>query len=210
MRMLFVVMALTVLTSNVNGIHDSRNWADVWRELPKHDVICLQEMHLCSVQEFAFKLYAQSYDFFFSHGTTASAGVCLAICQSKCVNAVKSAEMSGRLVGMDVTLVDGSVCQILTIYALVSPSKRAVFFSLLEKFFTDNMILVGDFNSVTNSQDCLSGKLDSTSVQLLMLLENRALEEPNGPHISCFTYHHLSVSNCKSHLDRIYSNISPG
>ncbi len=63
------------------------------------------------------------------------------------------------------------------------------------------MILAGDFNFVTNSQDQLSGNCDFTSTQLLTLLENRALEEPNGPHISCFTYHYPSVSGHKSHLD---------
>ncbi len=133
--MFLVVMTLTVLTSNVNGIHDQTKWADVWRELPKHDVICLQEMHLISAQEFAFKLHTQSYDFFFSYGSTASAGICLAVRHSMCVNVVKSVEVSGQLVGVDVTMVDGSTFQILNVYAPVSPNEHKIFFTQMERHF---------------------------------------------------------------------------
>ncbi len=76
---LYFVMALTVFSSNVNGIHDNRKWADVWQDIPKQDIICLQETHLIAYQEYAFCLHAQAYDLFFSHGSSASLGVCIAV-----------------------------------------------------------------------------------------------------------------------------------
>ncbi len=66
------------------------------------------------------------------------------------------------------------------------------------------MILLGDFNSVTNSSDRLSGRLDSTSNQLDQLLWEWQVHEPGGTHLSCHTYHHPSLGSHKSHLDRIY------
>ncbi len=67
--------ALTILTLNVNGLGDSHKWSDLWSEIPCTDIICLQEMHLSSDQEYAFRLHAQGYNYFFSHGTSASCGV---------------------------------------------------------------------------------------------------------------------------------------
>ena len=96
-------MALTIITSNANGIHDESKWSDLWWEIPCKDIICLQETHLTADQEYAFKLFAQSYFFFFSHDTSASAGVCTLVRRSSCVNAVKSGEIPGRLVVVEVT-----------------------------------------------------------------------------------------------------------
>ena len=42
-----------------------------------------------------FELYAQGYDFFYSHGTSASAGVCTAVKRSIGVKAVKLSEIPG-------------------------------------------------------------------------------------------------------------------
>ncbi len=43
------------------------------------DVIALQEIHCTQHQEHAFSMFAQSYECFFSHNSTQSAGVFLAI-----------------------------------------------------------------------------------------------------------------------------------
>ena len=43
------------------------------------DIIALQETHLILEQEYAFKVHASTFDFFFSHGTSQSAGVLIAI-----------------------------------------------------------------------------------------------------------------------------------
>ncbi len=99
----FMIMALTVLTSNVNGIHDYHKWSDVWQALPKHDIIYLQETHLCISQERSFHLHAQNYDYFFSHGTLASAGVCVLVKRTSGVIAVKSGEILGRMIALHLT-----------------------------------------------------------------------------------------------------------
>ncbi len=95
-------MVLTVLTLNVNGLSCQEKWAKVWSELLYTDIICFQETHLQSTNEFVFPLGAQGYDFFYSHGTTSSAGVCTAIrCLS--VNPVKSVDNSRHILGVDLT-----------------------------------------------------------------------------------------------------------
>ncbi len=65
-----------------------------------------------------------------------------------------------------------------------------------------NTYLIGDFNSVTASEDHLSGHLDQTSHMLKMLLEQwDLLEPPFGP---SFTYQHPSIPEWKSRIDRLY------
>ncbi len=74
-----LIMALTVLTSNVNGAHNPNKWSEIWSNIPHLDILCFQETHLESEQEFSFKLHKQSYDYYFSHGTSATAGMCIAV-----------------------------------------------------------------------------------------------------------------------------------
>ncbi len=66
-------------------------------------------------------------------------------------------------------------------------------------------MLLGDFNSVTNSLDHFSHQLDLTSTQLINILKAHDLCELNGSHLYSFTYH-PSVPNQKSRLDHIYLN----
>ncbi len=54
-------------------------------------------------QEFAFGLYAPGYNFYFSHGTSGSASVCIAVRQNTGVNIVKLGEIAGRLLSLRVT-----------------------------------------------------------------------------------------------------------
>ena len=75
-------MVLTILSLNANGLHTETKWNSFWSELPKSDILCIQEMHLTSQQEFAFTKYAQSYDNFFSHDISNSASVFVAVCRS--------------------------------------------------------------------------------------------------------------------------------
>ncbi len=81
------------------------------------DIICLQETHLTQKQEYIFKLFTQSYDFWFSHGTSASAGVLIAICHSAGINIVKAVEMTGQLLALDLCLSNGDTMRLLFLYA---------------------------------------------------------------------------------------------
>ncbi len=73
-------------------------------------------MHLCTSLELAFSLHVQGYDFFFSHGTPASAGVCTAV---KCLLGVKVSRLPddpGCMLSLDLEKDGQSLC-VITIYA---------------------------------------------------------------------------------------------
>lgn len=80
---------------------EKEKWLQLWKSTPRADIICFQETHLCTSLEFVFQLYAQGYDFYFSHGTSASAGVCTAVRHSLGVMAVKLEDIPGRLLPLD-------------------------------------------------------------------------------------------------------------
>ena len=98
----------------------------------------------------------------------------------------------------------------MNIYALTEAGERHHFFSDVFLFVDDNKkcFLLGDFNSVENGCDRLSGRLDGTSVLLSELLADHRFLEPQGSHRDSYTYHHPSIPERKSQLDRIYMNFS--
>ena len=77
--LVLVLVIVTLVLINANGLHTDTKWQPFWNKIPHADIICIQEMHLTNTQEFAFGLYTQGYEFFYSHGTSASASVCVAI-----------------------------------------------------------------------------------------------------------------------------------
>ncbi len=89
---------------------------------------------------------------------------------------------------------------------LMTPKECLEFFTAIEVYISERLSLLGDFNSVTDPLDRLSGNLDRTSTQLFDLLLRHNLEEIEGPHHLMFSYHHPSVRSRKSHMDRIYVN----
>ncbi len=92
---------LTAITLNVNGLGAKEKWLDMWQTTTRADILCFQEMHLCTSLEFAFELHAQGYDFYYSHGTSALVGVCTAICQQLGVTVIRAAEISSHLLALD-------------------------------------------------------------------------------------------------------------
>ena len=59
--------------------------------------------------------------------------------------------------------------------------------------------ICGDFNSVTQLDECLSWKLDDISDQLNILIRNHNLTEPVG--FDQFTYQHPSIPERKSKIN---------
>lgn len=112
--------------------------------------------------------------------------------------AVKSAEFPSHLLAVNLTL-GSEVTRLINIYA----PNNATFFSKLPQLFTNHTVL-GDFNSVISMADRNSHALDATSGQLQSLLKCFDFVEPKGSHLYSFSYQHPSLSNRKSHLDRIY------
>ena len=97
---------------------------------------------------------------------------------------------------------------VVCIYALLAASAHKDFFSALHSVVRGNTILIGDFNSIVDSTDCLSNNRDATSADLGLLLEIFDFYEPPGSHHSTFTYHHPSIALRKSQIDRVYINFS--
>lgn len=144
-----VVYCIDSITLNVNGLGDKDKWVELWNCTPKADLLlCFQETHLHTALEFAFRLYAQGYDFYFSHGTSNLAVVCTAMCRALGVNVVKLTDIPGRLLPLELSH-DGITFRVLNIFALNEPSSQANFLSDVESYFAENTMLLGDFNSVT-------------------------------------------------------------
>ena len=73
-----IIMALTVLTLNVNGLRDSAKRAGIFwwlRALPSvPDVVCLQEVHCASLAKCQAWFLSSGFEFSMSTGTVKSAG----------------------------------------------------------------------------------------------------------------------------------------
>ncbi len=140
---LFWYMALTFMMLNINGLHDPKKWMTVWKDIVKKDIICLQETHLMPDQEFSFQLCAQSYDFFYSHGTSNSCGVLTAVKQSLGIMAIKTVGISGRLLVLDLTLIDSTMIRVINVYASTNSHERLLFFKDLPQFFSEKNGITG-------------------------------------------------------------------
>ncbi len=85
----------SIVTLNVNGIHHSHKWKDLWQNLPRSNIICLQETHLTKAQEFASELHCQGYLWYYLHGTSNSAGVGVVVKKSLNIESRKIGEIPG-------------------------------------------------------------------------------------------------------------------
>ena len=123
-------MAISLLTLNINGLHNYLKWSSFWQEIPRKDIICIQESHLMAQQECSFILHTQSFDFFFSLGSSNSAGVLVVFRHNTGVIPIKAAEISGRLLAIDFDL-DQCRTRLINLYAPNDPGERAIFFRIV-------------------------------------------------------------------------------
>ena len=86
------------------------------------DVIALQETHLTPHQEYAFSLFAQSYECFFSHGSTQSAGVFLAIHRNRGFNVENYLAIDSHIQVLDIRYNDLPL-RIINVYAPTNAEK---------------------------------------------------------------------------------------
>ena len=147
-----LLVMLTWVTVNMNGLHKLDKWQAFWNEVPYIDVICVQETHLTWAQEFAFGLHAQSYEFFYSHGTSASVGVFTAVKRNRGIKVSPVAEVQGRLLALDLCHPQIS-CHLINIYAPNEPALHGTFFNSMPQWIMNKTVLLGDFNSVTQKCD---------------------------------------------------------
>ncbi len=117
----------SALTLNVNGMHDGHKWAELWQIIPRYEILCFQEMHLITSQEFAFKLHALHYDWFFSHRTSNSSGVCVGVKRNMGVKTLVKGSVPGRLLALQL---QGDInFDLVTVYAPNNSMERSEFFS---------------------------------------------------------------------------------
>ncbi len=114
-------------------------------------MLCFQEIHLVEEQLYAFQLHAQSYDWFFSLGSSNSAGVAIAICKSLDITVNTVASVGGQLLSLD--LIGQNTWRLINVYALNNPNEHATFIDSLSSYIVQNTILIGDFNSTTSPSD---------------------------------------------------------
>ena len=74
------------------------------------------------------------------------------------------------MLALDITCTDSTILHVINIYAPNNPGEQQLFFQDIMQFFTTNMVLLGDFNSMTVDSNHLSGNLDPTSAFLRSLL----------------------------------------
>ncbi len=162
-NLLFVMVVLT--TFNCNGLHDQQKWHLAWKFLnaTQADVLILQETHLQSGQEYAFRLYAQAYCCYFLHDTSQSAGVAVCVRWNNGMTIEAFQAISPHLAVLDVWYKGQLLC-FLACYAPPHSKERTAFFQGLAKHIhIDATIVMGDLNTVHTQQDRLSQCTDSTT-----------------------------------------------
>ncbi len=119
-----------------------------------------------------------------------------------CLTVLRMQDIQGHALCLDISSKLDEF-HVIAVYAPPDGNQCESFFDTIATWILPGQTYVlGDFNSVTDPTDRVSGKLDVTSSLLYDLLSSNELLEPPGGHT--FTYQHPSVANRKSRIDRIY------
>ena len=78
-------LMVTLLSLNVNGIHDSKKWSSILNTIlsTSPDIVSFQETHLVKDQEYLFGHALPNFFIFYDHGISNSAGVLTAVRQNR-------------------------------------------------------------------------------------------------------------------------------
>ena len=174
MMSIVALFMLLFLTLNSNGLHNNKKWPKLWQMLKSQvsDVVALQEMHLTQHQEYAFSLFAQSYEYFFFHGSMQSAGVFLAIHRNWGFTVEDHLAVDLHVQVLDIRYNDLPL-RIINVYAPTNIEKRKEVFQMLFMLvIKDSTIILGDFNSVQSQCDRLSSHTNATTNILNQLLSD--------------------------------------
>ena len=183
MNQLCVMVVLSLLTLNVNGIHDC-----MWHVIKRQsiDIICLQETHLTQPQEYAFKLHAQGYDILFSHGTSNSVGVLTGIRRNK---GITVPSINSHMAITDIVLQDTQVW-VINFYGSTKVRECQIQFQEMRQYIIqDSTLIAGDFNSVLASSDRLLGKTDGSTTAFHNLLHRYGLTKCQHDRMYTFQSH---------------------
>ncbi len=207
---------MVVLASfNCNGLHDHRKWHPTWKLLmsTRADIIVLQETHLQLKQEWAFKLHAQSFDCFFSHGTSQLVGVAVMVCRNAGFTVKSFIPVSLHLGVLDISHLKNDL-HFIVCYAPSQGRERGTFFSLVrENIIQGSTIVMGDLNTVRTQHDHTSRKLDTMSVMWNNICSDFDLQEPQGSNFYTYQYPTLPRQSCINYvigpkllMDNMYLN----
>lgn len=152
---------ITLLTLNVQGLRDQgkRSVLFSWLDCIKADIVCLQETHSLSSDEFQVWLQSerdhgcnlQGYSVLSSPGSARSCGV--AILFKPCLSALShSADDAGRLQVVTFSK-DGAKFQVVCIYGPNRQVEGEQFFADLPPYIDTSLplFLTGDFNTVVDA-----------------------------------------------------------
>ena len=119
------IFMLMLLTFNSNGLHNQQKWPKFWQTIKSNvtDIIAVQETHLTTEQEYAFKLHAQSYEIFFSHGTSQTTGIFLAVRRNHGIHVVHHVAINAHIQFLDVTYNETNY-RIINLYAPTAVDRR--------------------------------------------------------------------------------------
>ena len=165
-------------------------------------MVALQETHLTDTLIKRFSLHVQDFAIEISHGTSNSAGVLMAIKWNVGITYCKIGEITGHALVLDITF-QNTQWHCVNVYAPSMIAQCWSFWSEVTKWIIPGeMVILGDFNSITSTNDQASGNLDATSAQLQELLELWKVCELSGSHT--FTYQHPTVGSRKSRIDCMF------
>ncbi len=195
---------LTCFILNCNSLQKQDKWKKVWNLTCNNgaELITFQETYLTSKLEKSFGLFAQAFDIFYSHGMSQSAGILVAVKRNLGFTVLKTQNIQGYALCLDFNS-QSEGFRVIAIYAPPDRHQCQSFFDTIATWILPGQTyILGDFNSVTDPVDRVSGKLDVTSSLLYDLLTSNELLEP--PSRRTFTYQHPSAANRKSRINRIY------
>ena len=206
---------LRILTANVNGLNNpnKRNKTFNLLKTKKTDLALLQETHLTKTTETQWQKEWAGISFWNSGPTHQSAGVAILLNKNfECKIQNIAIDNIGRYISISF-IQDKQTFQIVNLYGPNKPFQRENFFQQLNNYVnsTQNTIIGGDFNMVTDLKDRIGGSICYThlvgSSSLNKILNNQKLYDTwrkVNPKRSEFTYHRPK-SNIHSRIDRSYA-----
>ncbi len=190
-----------IISMNVRGLHsmaEKRRKLFQWIHIHKAEIVMIQESHSIPSDVRLWKSEFQG-DIFFSHGNSASRGVCILL-KSRIKYEVHETRIDndGRYIILDITINDCR-CTLANVYG---PNKDdPAFFinviNIMESLPNDNRIVAGDFNCILNPLiDKQGGQSNHSHVKARELLKTYMEETSmvdiwrhHHPWVKGFTYH---------------------
>ena len=211
------LMDLSIFSLNTNGLGDETKRQAVFDKLnrKRDSIILLQETHSTPLLEDRYKRQFDTKNIYFSHGTSNSCGVLIAISKNYEVNVTNVfKDNDGRFLIIDIER-NGFKFRIGNIYAPTRNNELSQinvlksFSDIIYDSATENIIVSGDWNVYMTKLDKLDSMPDTNDNKTYRQQLNSFLDANNmvdawrtlNPTIKFFTWHR---GNKRSRLDYIF------